>query len=221
LIKGTNEENTKSSRYCKNFVSKLYAIADDPDNRDLLRQVIFYGVRFANSLKTREESLDKLFWLIDYLFICIGNLTPSELITIFPVDKYYDGDRWQEKDYFFTLEELRKIGMDNRIGHENVAGLLMDYGNKELRKVLIAHMMAASEMRRRQTGKGITEELVEMMGIDTYHMATDPKTKRQYLQNSRTGAISPVKRAKPSYLKLLRIQSKENGYDKTEGTHAN
>jgi hypothetical protein len=189
--------------YLNAYKRKIHETQKDPENRFLLKQLIFYGVRFMNLLNEDQESAESRFTDIECVFSFIGNLTPAELITIFPVEKRFDGDKFQCKDYFYTMYELRKIGMDTKIGAANVSSLLWDYENNELRKLMVRFMGVISDIRRIQTGTGLMDEWAEKMGINTYYMNTDPATHQEYMQNSRTGAVIPVKKAKPRYLKLL------------------
>ena len=50
------------------------------------------------------------FNLIDTLFGIIGRIKLNNLIKIFPIDKTYDGDKWECKDYFFTMDVLKEKG---------------------------------------------------------------------------------------------------------------
>lgn len=68
----------------------------------------------------------------------IGRLTPTELLQMYPVDKKYDGKRWGEKDYFYTMDRLRYLPADKPIGDaHDVACLLWDYQNWDLTELLL------------------------------------------------------------------------------------
>lgn len=68
----------------------------------------------------------------------IGRLTPMELLRMFPVTKEYDGKKWGTKDYFYTLEQLRRLPADKPIGDaQDVAVLLWDYQNWDLAWLLL------------------------------------------------------------------------------------
>lgn len=71
----------------------------------------------------------------------IGMLTPRQLIEIFPIDKIYNGDKNEMKDYYYTMEEINKIGLDNLIGNKSLE-LLWDYENNDLRKFLVETVSA-------------------------------------------------------------------------------
>lgn len=68
----------------------------------------------------------------------IGRLTPIELLRLYPVDKEYDGKRWGTKDYFYTMERLRRLPAGKPIGDaQDVACLLWDYQNWDLTELLL------------------------------------------------------------------------------------
>ena len=194
------------SIYLNAYNRKFSELQNDPENRTTIKQLVFYGVRHMNLLNYEFEDIESIeIRLAEFnvLFAFIGDLTPTELITIFPVDKIYNGDKFQCKDYFFTMNELEKIGMNKKIGTDNVFDLLWDYQNHELRELLVKYMGVISDIRRVQTGIGIMEEWAEDNNIETLQLHTDPVTHKQYFQNSRSGKITPLKKKKPRHLKVI------------------
>ena len=68
----------------------------------------------------------------------IGRLTPMELLRLYPVTKEYDGEKWGTKDYFYTMDKLKKRLADKPIGDaQDVACLLWDYQNRDLAWLLL------------------------------------------------------------------------------------
>jgi hypothetical protein len=201
------------SIYLNAYNRKLSDLRTDHENRTTIKQLVFYGVRHMNLLNYEFEDIESIetrLTALEVLFEFIGDLTPTELITIFPVDKVYDGDKFQCKDYFFTMDELRKIGMNKRIGPDNVLDLIWDYQNHELRELLVKYMGIMSDIRKVSTGIGIMEEWADDNNIEILHVHKDPVTQKEYVQNSRTGKITPVKRRKPCHLKVVRLGSHPN-----------
>ena len=74
-------------------------------------------------------------------------LTPKQLQQMFPISKEYDGDKYDMKDYYYTLHALEKAGMDKPIGTEmEAAHLLWDYQNTEISFFLMAYMGCIEDM---------------------------------------------------------------------------
>ena len=117
--------------------------------------------------KTLEES-QATFDLIDALFSVMGCIKLKNFVTIFPITKEYDGEKWQSKDYFYTIYVLSKMDWDKPIGRDNMYDLLWDYQNDDLREVCVEFTCAMSAIYRSQTGKGIAEEWCDEIGIPTY-----------------------------------------------------
>ncbi|WP_242317042.1 hypothetical protein [Bacillus cereus group sp. BfR-BA-01489] len=171
-------------------------------NQDLCKKTIFTGVRFIRYTKSDTSNYEYLkdkLQLIGYLQELMKKITPREFITMFPITKSYDGDKWEEKDYFFTMNRAKEIGMDTPIG-ENILEFLYDYENWDMTCFTVSSMTAMSRLRRAEGKKSLAEEFFESIGLDTYTMHSDQKGK-QKLTNNRTGETQEVKKPKPRYLK--------------------
>lgn len=78
----------------------------------------------------------------------IGRLTPQKLQQLYPVTKEYDGERWGCKDYFYTMDKLKQWPPDNPIGTaQEVACLLWDYENEDLKIMLLQWMNAVDDLK--------------------------------------------------------------------------
>lgn len=163
------------------------------------KKAVNHGVRAA-ILHARNKRADPeaLFQLFELVRGCIAILTPNELMQVFPIDKTYDGARWEEKDYFYTMDVLRQHGLDTPIGG-SVDDLLWDYMNITTRIFTVEYTSVASRIYRSMTGEGILERFCQANGIDYYTRHTD-EAGREHLISAQTGEMH---RAYPSYLKLL------------------
>lgn len=188
------------------YERKLSESVQNPNSRLIWKQLIFYGTRYLNLIKFKPDSKEMAenhFNLFNTLFNFIGFLTPAELVTVFPITKTFDGERWQEKDYFTTTEELKKIGMDKPIGFENVSSLLWDYRNRELTELMVHYMDALSDAMQFNGQPSLAEQIADKFNIGLYYEHTDKITGQKYLQSRNTGKTIPFKVA-PSYLKVVK-----------------
>jgi len=98
------------------------------DRKPDIYKAIYHGVSFGAVLDEKQTALnpEELFAFFESVNTLIGILTPIELTGIFPIDKIYDGAKWQLKDYFSTMDALNKYGMDKPIG-ENYMQVLWTY----------------------------------------------------------------------------------------------
>ena len=179
--------------------------------QDELAKIGFAGIKYICSMRdvTRENmklGIDEgrtlieeqiRFKMIDGIFAILGCLTLKNFVTTFPVDKTYDGGKWQCKDYFSTMEALSKMDWYKPIGRDELSELLWDYDNSELRHAYIEFTSAMSAMYKAQTGKGIMEKFFEDRGVPTYTM--DRET--GIMKNNQTGDI--MKPKKVSHIKIV------------------
>ena len=94
----------------------------------------------------------------------IGRLTPMELLRMFPVTKEYDGKKWGTKDYFYTLEQLRRLPADKPIGDaQDVAVLLWDYQNWDLTFLLLQWENVLGDLHVYCNESGPKDELHDRM----------------------------------------------------------
>ncbi|MEZ2325760.1 hypothetical protein R1C46_18295 [Bacillus tropicus] len=169
---------------------------------DLYKKIIFTGVRFIRY--TESDSLDydclsNKFLIIGYLQELIKKLTPREFMNIFPVTKDYDGNKHEMKDYFFTMNSAKEIGMDTPIGG-NILEFLYDYTNWDITCFTLSSINIMSRLRQIEGKKSLAEEFFDDAGMDTYTMHTNQQGK-QKVTNNRTGKTQEVQKPRPRYLK--------------------
>lgn len=134
--------------------------------RDVTRENMKLGIDEGRTLA--EEQVR--FSVIDGIFIILGCLTLRNFVNIFPIDKTYDGSKWECKDYFSTMDVLSQMNLDEPIGRDELSELLWDYDNEDLRHAYIEFTTAMSAIYRAQTGMGIMEQWCEEHGVGTYTM---------------------------------------------------
>lgn len=183
----------------------------DYPQEDLMK-IAFSGIKYVNSVReirrenervgtdyqqTLEES-QAVFHLMDAIFTIMGYIKLKNLVITFPIKKDFEGHKWECKDYFFTRDVLSKMDMDKPIGRDNIADLLWDYENDDLREAYVEFMCSASAMYRSQTGKGIAEKFCEDNGIGTYSIDRETGVVR----DNQTGRITKLK--KRSILQIVK-----------------
>lgn len=192
----------------KNKNTKLIADYPQPD----IMKIAFSGIKYICSWRDVRRENNRLgvehqqtleeaqatFQLIDAIFTVCGYLILRNFVTTFPVEKYYKGAKWEEKDYFYTMDVLKKMDWDKPIGRNELSELLWDYMNADLRHAYVEFTTAASAILRAWTGKGIAETWCDNMGIPTY--TEDKET--GIMKNNRTGDI--MKPKKTSHIQIVK-----------------
>lgn len=162
--------------------------------RDVKRENLRLDTGYSRSL--RESQI--IFQLIDAIFTVCGYLTLRNFVTTFPIEKYFKGDKWEEKDYFYTMDVLSKMDWDKTIGRDELSELLWDYMNADLRHAYLEFTDAMSVLYRSQTGKGMMEQFCEELGIDTYTVDRE----NGIIKNNQTGDIGKIK--KTSHIQVIK-----------------
>lgn len=195
---------------------RLFTITDiekaDLSQSELIK-IGFAGVKYIcnyrdtkreydNLLQTKyKESLDErkaLFQTINYIFDILGRLTVRSFVRTFPITKKYDGDKWECKDYFYTMDILSKMDWDKPIEREGILAILWDYQNNDLIEMYLEYMSAASAIYRSQTGKDIAEQWCEDNGIPTYTINSDSGV----IRDNQTGEITKI--SKRSHIQIVK-----------------
>lgn len=190
--------------------NKGIKVADYPQ-ADLMK-IALCGIKYICSIREVKRENDRLgtgyepsleeqnirFQLIDAIFTVCGHLTLRNFVNTFPIDKNYDGAKWESKDYFYTMNVLSKMDWEKPIGREKFFDFLWDYENDDLRNVCVDYMCVMSAIYRSQTGKGIAETWLDDMGIPSYTMNKETGI----MINNQTGDIMKPKKA--SHLHIVK-----------------
>lgn len=143
-----------------------------------LDRCILYGIRVINVSEdiTDAEGMLARFQLSELIFGLIAMTTPRRFTRIFPIEKKYDGKRWEIKDYFSTVEMIKNHGWDDPI--RDPFDFLWDYENRETREFTVNYMGLISDLRRAQGHPGLLEEWAVANDIPLYTMHTDQNGKQ-------------------------------------------
>lgn len=185
-------------------------IAEYPQE-DLMK-IALSGIKYVNTVheirrenerndtgyKPTLEEHQAMFSLMDSIFMIMGHIKLKNLITIFPITKEFDGEKWGEKDYFYTMQVLTEIGLDKPIGREGITELLWDYQNEDLRQAYIEYMSTASALYRSQTGVSMAGKFCDDLGIGTYTVNNEAGI----IRDNQTGQI--MKLNKRSHLQIVK-----------------
>lgn len=156
---------------------------------NLVREIRRESERLNIDSKQSLEESQAIFNLIDTVFMVMGYIKLKNLVTTFPIKKEYDGEKWECKDYFYTMDVLSKMDMDKPVGRDNISDLLWDYQNDDLREAYVEFMCATSAIYRSRTGKSIAEEWCDDIGIPTYTINKETGI----VMNNQTGQTTKLK----------------------------
>ncbi|MBW2709187.1 MAG: hypothetical protein JRD04_07900 [Deltaproteobacteria bacterium] len=191
--------------YRRIVVSKSSSGKGDLQTR---KGLILFGVKYLNMVcfhrsdPTHEETA-AIFDLMALTNTLIGTLTPKEFMTVFPIDKRYDGAKYEMKDYFTTMDELRKIGMDTPIGGRALR-LCYDYQNYAISEFVVNQMMIVDSLRASQGEGTMIEQLMAENDIPVKSLMTAPSGK-QFIYDPVEHTSYPVKKTRPRWARKARV----------------
>jgi len=167
---------------------------------DILKAV-YAGVRLCTLLDTDDyDNTDNAFAIIEGVKSLVGQITPRQLMGVFPIQKVYDGEKWSMKDYYSTMEAITAHGIDKPIG-KAASELLWDFMNHDVNDFVVNLMSIVGNLHRRETGRELVTDFFEAMGepLTTYTLSPSG----EYLTNNSTGLRQRIKKSLPRRWKIL------------------
>lgn len=210
LIEGIKKERPKVDYeriYLDGMVRGIKAKQLAPDDKTITKRIIFYTVKYLSIINIKgmsRESLEGILVFDQMLLNTICELTPAELLTIFPVTKSYDGAKYECKDYFSTMEALQAHGLNEPIrSPETASSLLWAYMNPTVMMYQVHCMSVVSEIHTMDTGKGLMEQFFEEQGVKLTTFRKYENDAGQTFMIGDDGRSFPVKKPVPRHLKLV------------------
>lgn len=161
-------------------------LEDDKHIKKLyIKRSIFYGVKAVINGPKDDFPLNKAstnFEFANTIANLMGSLKPKEFINIFPINKEYDGHKYQSKDYFYTKKYMDSLNQSKPIGEE-ILHLLWEYQNMDITLFNIKMMGYMDDMRRLRGKPNVIEE---------------------FFSNYEDDSVETIKKKYPSYLKLIK-----------------
>jgi hypothetical protein len=170
-----------------------------------IKKLIIYGVKTVNTKPKPEyieiEEARSDFQFADMITNFMGTLTPIEFMNLYPIAKTYDGDKYECKDYFSTMDYIKGLNQKQPIGKE-IMNLLWDYQNWELRNFNVRILSYMSNLRQLDGHASLFEEFADTVGLDIQTMHTDSNG-TQFVLDKKTGKTTKLNKSKPKYLRMV------------------
>lgn len=172
------------------------------------------GVKYISyaEINTETDYVELNMMLIDMNIIteALSMLTYGELQRLFPVRKYFDGWKYEAKDYWSTIEWLKDKSIDEKIG-ENVDEMLWTYYNDDIMSFGIKQILVIDKLRKAAGEKSAMEEFIDFINKDappnkkihTYSINRE----EGYIYDNMTGKTQPLSEPRkrvPEYLKVVK-----------------
>lgn len=214
VIKGTKREKPDmyvmySKALCRYLVETEALPMNEKLRPEELMKYLFLSVNYIIRRKKRLRTLEEVrddFDIINGMFDAFSQLSPQQLMQVFPPEKRYDGSRYEVKDYFSTMEAVRRLDPGKELGDRNtVIDLFWDYQNRTIRLFMVFWMRCISDMRRLDGYPGGLEEFCANNGIHTYTM----HEKEGYAVDNTTGEVHKIRKPRKRIPKYLSVAGGE------------
>lgn len=175
--------------------------------KEYYKKIVFLGVKCIASFPVRNcsnyDEVKNMYVSVLFIKEMITKLTIEDFINVFPIQKTYDGERFQCKDYFYTNDYLKKFNMNDNLKDEDLDELLWEYHNVDIRLFNTAFFMIVDSLRRFDGKQSMMEEWADANGVSTYKLHKDSNGK-EYLYDKKTRKTIRVRKPKPRYLKVIK-----------------
>ncbi len=190
--------------YLQALINSMENYKNGADEKDSIKKLVFYGVKTINT-KPKDEylNLETIQSNIDFnnvILGAIGTLTPKELMNIFPLDKYYKGAKYENKDYFYSMNYIKDHGINKPI--KDPISFLWEYTNINTSIFLMNVLGEIDNLRISQGNQSMASEFMEAQGIKPLRKYTDQRGKDFFINDK--GQTMRIKKKYPRYLKLVK-----------------
>lgn len=207
------KENMEKKRriYYDSYQKWLYGYDGETDRK----KAVYYGVMYYSCADLNAMDLHRLMvGITDCMDIKteMGNLTYKEMMQMFPILKSYDGEKYECKDYFSTMEYLSNFNLNKEIGDNGVDDFLWEYYNYYLMNFSIKELLMLERIRKLNHQKGIFESFLEVVGLkDKIHTYTLDKD-NGIMYDNETGesfsvSINDKTRKEEKYFKVIESET--------------
>ena len=154
---------------------------------DYVCQSALFLVKWLNAASRSNKFKDRMklttYSQVLHLF---EYMTPAQLLNYFPPDKFYD--KYEETiDYKYTMKFISTFEQNDLMA-DCAHIILMEYGNREIRRFLIDMMIRTNDA----TGGEVVEKAITDLGIEPIYVS-------RY-----SNVVCKKKKRIPKYLKLIK-----------------
>ena len=122
VISGTKKNyKPQKEHYLKAFGRLVEKTMNDSLDKDTLIKLVFLAVKLYPVMEHKGLTMEEAEVRINAMSVIMSymaTLTPTEFVRVFPIPKEYDGEKYSVKDYFSTIERLKKYPSDEEIGED-------------------------------------------------------------------------------------------------------
>ncbi len=134
-----------------NLYTKYCKISPKKRSKEETRKYVFYWIVDSKNREQKYASdenecfeIEARYETLKGIVTAAAELTPRDFLSLFPVDKKYDGEKYGWKDYFYTMRELKRFPMNEKIG-DRIIPFLEIYTNKHVFKFIVDYFICIGD----------------------------------------------------------------------------
>lgn len=118
------EDKLKGLAYLK--LAYKYKFKRDYDFMDKMITIGFIAPNVDDNPSIDLSSFIFNYNLVQCILRLLEGLTPRQVLGLFPIEKSYDGEKYQTKDYYSSIEAVNDLGIDIPLNDETAKEFLME-----------------------------------------------------------------------------------------------
>lgn len=201
-----NKFELYNAAYLRVLEKTLTELSEGDDQATLrnIEKIIWYGVkRIITMPKYKDYELAvSNFQFISSIKSLMECMTLKQFMTTFPIEKTYDGERWGVKDYYYTINYIKEIGLNpqDELG-EHTLELLTAYMNPDICDLFVKSLTTMSAIRRHEGHLSLFEEFMASEGHKTTNTFKDSAGQAYYV---RDGKPEKIKMNNKNHLEIVK-----------------
>lgn len=168
VIKGG--QTTKIEK--RNKKRKLYKKIFEKAKNDVdVPKIVYWGIVYYHYLNIDSlsyEETKEAFYEIFRLEQLVGYLSFYSIFKLFPIDKDFDGHKYECKDYFSTMDYLKDKEFEKMICEYDVDDFFWNYYNSHIMGFQIKKMLIYDKLARFTGSETLMEGFSRMFDVPIY-----------------------------------------------------
>ncbi len=208
VIEGGKSRKIEQIEELKKKKNERYEVLYYQNKSKDIKKAIYYGIKYLSKFQpTKEDTYEKLitiFMEFEYVKALVSVINFEDFINLFPIEKDYDGKKYECKDYFSTMEYLEDKNRLEFIG-DNTDLLFWNYFNNDIMCFGVRQTIICDRLRRLEGKRSLMEEFLEEFDpegkIHTYTL----HEKEGYMYDNNTGKTFKIEKPKPKKPKQINV----------------
>jgi hypothetical protein len=186
IIKNDNYRQMK-----REFLAKKYKeIFNKAFYKRDIKKTIFYGIKYITNFNYNKASFEEVYEasdIVSFLRDYVGYCNFYVMMNLFPIKKDFDGEKFECKDYFSTMDYLQDKDLSKMIFEYDIDDFFFNYYNSDILMFNVNSFMIFDRIAKLNGDETIMEKFAREFKIDTYLKVDD-----EHLINKNTLEVKKI-----------------------------